>query len=47
MQTLRRPGANLGQPNQLATLLLMGMVSLAYLYELARGAASRHAFVCT
>ena len=36
MQTLRRPGANLGQPNQLATLLLMGMVSLAYLYELAR-----------
>ena len=41
MQTLRRPGANLGQPNQLATLLLMGMVSLAYLYERARvGAAS-------
>lgn len=25
---------NLGQPNQLATLLLMGMVALAYVYEL-------------
>jgi len=36
MSTLRRPGANLGQPNQLATLLLMGMVSLAYLYERVR-----------
>lgn len=29
----RRPGANLGQPNQLATLLLMGLVSLLYLVE--------------
>lgn len=29
----RRPGANLGQPNQLATLLLMGAVSVAYLSE--------------
>lgn len=29
----RRPGANLGQPNQLATLLLMGMVSVLYLFE--------------
>lgn len=29
----RRPGGNLGQPNQLATLILMGMGSLAYLYE--------------
>lgn len=29
----RRPGANLGQPNQLATLLLMGMASLLYLRE--------------
>jgi O-antigen ligase len=32
----RRPGANLGQPNQFATLLLMGMASLAYLYESRR-----------
>lgn len=29
----RRPGSNLGQPNNFATLLLMGMVSLAYLFE--------------
>jgi len=29
----RRPGGNLGQPNQLATLLLMGVVSLVYLWE--------------
>lgn len=29
----RRPGGNLGQPNHLATLLLMGMVSLLFLYE--------------
>lgn len=33
MPALRRPGGNLGQPNQLATLLLMGVVSLLYLYE--------------
>lgn len=32
----RRPGANLGQPNQLATLLLMGLVSLFYLVENGR-----------
>lgn len=31
--SLRRPGANLGQPNQLATLLLMSIASLAYLFE--------------
>ena len=30
---LRRPGGNLGQPNQLATLLLMGLASVAYLWE--------------
>jgi O-antigen ligase len=30
---VRRPGANLGQPNQLATLLLMGLASLLYLRE--------------
>lgn len=29
----RRPGANLSQPNQLATLTIMGIASLAYLYE--------------
>lgn len=28
-----RPGANLGQPNQLATLLLMGLVGVTYLFE--------------
>ncbi len=33
MPQLRRPGANLGQPNHLATLLLMGMASLLFLYE--------------
>lgn len=32
----RRPGANIGQPNQLATLLLMGLVSILYLYERAK-----------
>lgn len=30
---IRRPGGNLGQPNHLATLLLMGLASLSYLYE--------------
>lgn len=33
MPGLRRPGGNLGQPNQLATLLLMGLASLIFLYE--------------
>jgi len=33
MMTTRRPGSNLGQPNHLATLLLMGVASLCYLYE--------------
>lgn len=33
MPELRRPGGNLGQPNQLATLLLMGIASLVFLYE--------------
>lgn len=32
MMDLRRPGANLAQPNQLATLLLMGVASLLYLH---------------
>lgn len=30
---VRRPGANLSQPNQLATLILMGVASLVYLFE--------------
>lgn len=33
MPQLRRPGANLGQPNQLGTLLLMGLAGAVYLYE--------------
>jgi len=33
MFTLRRAGANLGQPNQLATLILMGLGSLLFLFE--------------
>jgi hypothetical protein len=32
-----RPMGNLGQPNQLATLLLMGLVSLAWLYSRGHG----------
>jgi O-antigen ligase len=34
--SMRRPGGNLGQPNQLATLLLMGLASLIYLFESKR-----------
>lgn len=33
MPDLRRPGGNMGQPNHLATLLVMGLASLLYLYE--------------
>jgi O-antigen ligase len=33
MLQYRRPGANLGQPNQLATLLLMAIASVVYLVE--------------
>lgn len=33
MREMRRPGANLAQPNQLATLLLMGLASLVFLFE--------------
>jgi O-antigen ligase len=33
MPQLRRPGGNLGQPNQLATLQLMGLASLLFLFE--------------
>ena len=36
MPTLRRPGANLGQPNQLATLILFALVSLYFLFEARR-----------
>lgn len=36
MPQLRRPGGNLGQPNQLATLLLMGVVSLLFLKQTGR-----------
>jgi O-antigen ligase len=36
MPQLRRPGGNLGQPNHLATLLLMGIASLLYLSELGK-----------
>ncbi|MFZ2387350.1 MAG: Wzy polymerase domain-containing protein [Polaromonas sp.] len=33
MQQLRRPGGNLAQPNHLATLLVMGIASLVFLYQ--------------
>lgn len=36
MTELRRPGGNLGQPNQLATLLLMGVASLILLVQIRR-----------
>ena len=36
MPSLRRPGANLGQPNQLATLILFSVASLNYLFESRR-----------
>ncbi len=36
MTQLRRPGGNLGQPNQLATLLLMGLASLILLQQTQR-----------
>ena len=36
MPDLRRPGANLGQPNHLATLLVMGLASLLFLFESRR-----------
>jgi hypothetical protein len=34
MPALRRPGGNLAQPNQLATLVLLSIGSLVYLFEL-------------
>lgn len=33
MPDLRRPGGNLAQPNHLATLLVMGVASLVFLYQ--------------
>ena len=36
LQSLRRPGGNLAQPNQLATLLLFSIASTAYLFESRR-----------
>lgn len=33
MPEARRPGGNLGQPNQLASLILMGFASLLFLFE--------------
>jgi O-antigen ligase len=36
----RRPGGNIGQPNNLATLLLMGVASLAFLLESKRLSAT-------
>jgi O-antigen ligase len=39
MPLLRRPGANMGQPNQLASLLVMGMASVSYLYESRKASA--------
>ncbi len=36
MPQVHRPGGNMGQPNQLATLLLMGIASLLFLYESKR-----------
>lgn len=33
MPELRRPGSNMGQPNHLATLLVMGVASLAFLRQ--------------
>jgi len=36
MPQLRRPGGNIGQPNQLATLLVMGIASLLFLHQYKR-----------
>jgi O-antigen ligase len=40
MPDLRRPGGNLGQPNQLATLLVMGVASAAFLHVSGKLSAS-------
>lgn len=41
----RRPGGNLGQPNQLATLLLMSFVSIGYLKKINGISASFYYFL--
>ena len=46
MPDLRRPGGNLAQPNQLATLLVMGIASAAYLHLSGRFAALAAAAIC-
>ena len=46
MPDLRRPGGNLAQPNQLATLLVMGIASVAYLHLSGRLTALAAAAVC-
>lgn len=43
--SLRRPGANLGQPNHLAVLLLYGGASLAYLRRVSRVSARMAGFL--
>ncbi len=45
MPYLTRPGANLGQPNQLATLLLMGIGSVVFLCESGKLGRVPSAFV--
>jgi hypothetical protein len=45
MPNLRRPGGNLGQPNQLATLALMGMASAAFLHVSGRLTAAASALI--
>ena len=42
----RRSGANLAQPNQLATLLLMGIASLVYLFETRKLGAVLASVLC-
>lgn len=46
MPDLRRPGGNMGQPNHLATLVLMGMASLLLLYESRKLTALPSLFIC-
>ncbi|MGB7479364.1 MAG: Wzy polymerase domain-containing protein [Burkholderiaceae bacterium] len=48
---LRRPGSNLGQPNHLATLIVMAIASVVFLYQAQRLSATATAlllfFLCT
>lgn len=45
MPGLRRPGANLGQPNQLATLLVIGVASAAFLHVVGKVTAPATTFL--